>query len=175
MNGLEREVRGLIRDVPDFPRRGVLFRDLTPLLRDAPAFGRVVSALARYARRRKASALAAVESRGFLFGGALALRTGLPLVPIRKKGKLPGKCVRQAILLEYGRDVLEIRRDAVGPGQRVLVLDDVLATGGTLEGACRLVERVGGVVAGCACVVELGSLKGRERLRGRDVFSLVRF
>lgn len=175
MDRLERDLRTRIREVPDFPRKGVLFRDLTPLLLDPGLLDRVISALARYVRRRRAEALAAVESRGFIFGAALALRTQLPFVPIRKKGKLPWKCVRQAIRLEYGTDLLEIHRDALRRGQRAVVLDDVLATGGTLEGACRLVERIGGVVAGCACVVELGDLHGRDRLRGRDLFSLVRY
>ncbi len=175
MNSLVREIRSLIRDVPDFPRKGVVFKDITPVLCNAALFGRVCAALEEYAMGRGADVVAGIESRGFIFGGALAVRMRRPFVPIRKKGKLPWKTVRQAINLEYGKDALEIHRDALERGQRVVLVDDVLATGGTLAGACKLVERVGGVVAGSTCLVELSFLKGRARLKGRDLFCLVRY
>ncbi len=175
MTELVRTLKSLIRDVPDFPKKGVVFKDITPVLRDAAAFDRACAALEDYAFRRGTDVVAAVESRGFIFGGAVAARMDLGFVPIRKKGKLPWKTVSQSYNLEYGKDTLEIHRDAVEKGRRVLVVDDVLATGGTLAGACRLVEKLGGVVAGCACLVELTFLKGRARLKGRDVFSLVSY
>ncbi len=172
---LDREVRSLIRDVPDFPKKGILFKDITPVLLNPRAFRRIVTAMAAYARRRKARVLAGIESRGFILGAALAERTGLGFIPIRKKGKLPWKTVRQEYALEYGRDAVEVHRDAAKKGARVLVVDDLLATGGTLAASCRLVERLGGVVAGCACVVELSFLNGRRKLRGRDLYSIVTY
>jgi adenine phosphoribosyltransferase len=175
MNSLVAKVQSLIRDVPDFPKKGIVFKDITPVLKDAAAFDRVCAALEGYALDRGTDVVAGIESRGFIFGGALAVRMGRPFVPIRKKGKLPWKTVRQSYSLEYGKDTLEIHRDAVEKGRRVLVVDDLLATGGTLAGACKLVEKVGGVVAGCACLVELSFLKGRARLKGRDFFCIVRY
>ena len=175
MTDLVRTLKSLIRDVPNFPKKGVVFKDITPVLRDAAAFDRACAALEDYAFRRGTDVVAAIESRGFIFGGAVAARMDLGFLPVRKKGKLPWKTVRQSYNLEYGKDTLEIHRDAVEKGLRVLVVDDVLATGGTLAGACRLVEKLGGVVAGCACLVELTFLKGRARLKGRDVFSLVSY
>jgi adenine phosphoribosyltransferase len=175
MNSLIQKVHSLVRDVPDFPKKGVVFKDITPVLKDPATFDRVCVAMEEYALRRGADVVAAIESRGFIFGGALAARMGRPFVPLRKKGKLPWKTVRQSYDLEYGKDTMEIHRDAVEKGRRVLVVDDVLATGGTLAGACRLVEKVGGVIAGCACLVELSFLKGRARLKGRDLFCIVRY
>jgi len=175
MNTLVRTLQALIRDVPNFPKKGIVFKDITPVLRDAAAFDRVCAALEEYALRRGTDVVAGIESRGFIFGGAVAARMNRGFVPIRKKGKLPWKTLRQSIDLEYGKDTLEIHRDAVEKGRRVLVVDDVLATGGTLVGACKLVEKLGGVVAGCACLVELSFLKGRARLKGRDLFCLVRY
>lgn len=175
MTSLENRLRSIIRDVPDFPKKGIVFKDITPVLQDPAAFGRACAVLEEYALGRGADVVAGIESRGFIFGAALALRMARPFVPIRKKGKLPWKTVRQSYGLEYGKDTIEIHRDAVEKGRRVLVVDDLLATGGTLAGACKLVEKVGGVVAGCACLVELSFLKGRARLKGRDVFSIVRY
>jgi adenine phosphoribosyltransferase len=175
MTSLEAKVRSIIRDVPDFPKKGILFKDITPVLQDPATFDRVCAVLEGYAQGRGTDVVAGIESRGFIFGAALALRMGRPFVPIRKKGKLPWKTVHQAINLEYGKDVIEIHRDAIEKGRRVLVVDDLLATGGTLAGACKLVEKVGGVVAGCACLVELAFLKGRARLKGRDFFCIVRY
>lgn len=175
MTSLAVRIRSLIRDVPDFPKKGILFKDITPLLLDAATFDRVLAALEEVARKRHTDVVAGIESRGFIFGAALAARLGRGFVPLRKAGKLPWKTVSQVVKLEYGRAVLEAHRDAVEKGRRALVVDDVLATGGTLAGACRLIERLGGVVAGAAVVVELSFLKGRAKLRGRAVDSLVTY
>ncbi len=175
MTQLANRVRALVRDVPNFPKKGILFKDITPILRDAPTFDRVSAAIAAYGRKRGTDLVAGIESRGFIFGAAVAARLEVGFVPIRKHGKLPWKTVRQSYDLEYGKDAVEIHKDAVEKGQRVLVVDDLLATGGTLTGACRLVEKVGGIVAGCGVVVELAFLKGRKKLKGRDLFSLVTY
>ncbi len=175
MNSLVRKVQSLIRDVPDFPKKGILFKDITPVLADATTFDRVCAALEAYGANRGTDLVAGIESRGFIFGTAVAARLGVGFVPVRKAGKLPWKTAKQKYDLEYGKDTIEIHRDAVEKGRRVLVVDDVLATGGTMAGACKLVEKVGGVVAGCACLVELGFLNPRKKLKGRDIFAIVRY
>jgi adenine phosphoribosyltransferase len=175
MTDLANKVRGLVRDVRNFPKKGILFKDITPVLRDAATFDRVCASIEKYAQARGAELVAGIESRGFIFGAAVAGRMGLGFVPVRKHGKLPWKTVRQTYALEYGKDTLEIHKDAVGKGVRVLVVDDVLATGGTLVGTCRLVEKVGGVLAGCAVLIELGFLNGRKKLKDRDFFSVLRY
>ena len=175
MSSLVKKVQSLVRDVPDFPKKGILFKDITPVLRDGATFDRVVATLEAYAQNRGADVIAGIESRGFIFGAALAARMDLGFVPVRKHGKLPWKTVKQSYDLEYGKDTLEIHKDAVEKKQRVLIVDDLLATGGTLAGTCRLIEKVGGIVAGCACVIELGFLNGRKKLRGRDFFSIVKY
>ena len=173
MTDLSNKVRSLVRDVPDFPKKGIVFKDITPVLANGPVFDRVCAALETYALKRGAEIVAGIESRGFIFGSALAARLERGFIPVRKHGKLPWKTFKQSYNLEYGTDALEIHRDAVGKGQRVLIVDDLLATGGTLQGTCKLVEKVGGVVAGCACLVELSFLKGRAKLRDWDFYSLV--
>ena len=173
--GVEVDLKGVIRSVKDFPKPGIMFRDITTLIADGAAMRYAVDKLAAEAKARKAEVILAAESRGYIFGAAVAYKLGLPLVIVRKPGKLPYKTIRHTYELEYGKDTLEIHRDAVEKGRRVLVVDDVLATGGTLVGACKLVEKLGGVVAGCACLVELSFLKGRARLKGRDLFCLVRY
>lgn len=168
-------LKTLIRDVPDFPIPGILFRDVTPLLRDPRGLREVVERLAEAHRGRGIDRVAGIESRGFIFGAPLALALGVGFVPIRKPGKLPADTVRQEYVLEYGTSALELHRDAVEPGERVLVVDDLLATGGTARASTRLVEELGGVVAGVAFVIELSFLNGRNALAAYDVLSLVRY
>ena len=153
----------LIRDVHDFPRPGIVFKDITPVLADAGAFAAAVDALAAPWRAAPPDAVAGIESRGFILGAALAHALGCGFVPVRKPGKLPGRTLAQDYALEYGHDRLEIHADAVAPGARVLVLDDVLATGGTLRAATALVRRLGAEVCGADVLVELALLQGRER------------
>ena len=168
--------RGLVRDVPDFPKKGILFRDVTPLLQDAAALKDVLAAMADQWRRPDGSAavdvVAGMESRGFIFGTGLALALGTGFIPIRKKGKLPFKTEAIGYGLEYGTDQLEIHLDACKPGQRVLVCDDLIATGGTAQATATLIERTGGVVAGFSFLIELQELRGREKLAGRRAEAL---
>ena len=175
MTDLANRVKTLIRDVRDFPKKGIVFKDITPVLADATTFTRIVGALEAYGRKRGTELVAGIESRGFLFGAAVAARLEVGLIPIRKQGKLPWKTVSQKYDLEYGKDVIEIHKDAVKKGQRVLVVDDVLATGGTMVGACKLVEKVGGVVAGATCLIELTFLNGLKKLKERDFYSIVQY
>lgn len=167
--------RDWIRDVHDFPKPGILFKDITPMLGHYPAFRAVVDGLAAQFAGRPIDLVAGAEARGFLFGAPLALALGVGFVPIRKPGKLPYKTVSLEYALEYGTDRLEMHNDAISPGKRVLLLDDVLATGGTMR-ACRdLVLQAGADVVACAFVVELSFLKGRERLTPSEVFSLITY
>lgn len=175
MTDLANKVKSLVRAVPDFPKKGIIFKDITPVLQDGTTFTRIVGALEAYGRKQGTEIVAGIESRGFLFGAAVAARLEVGLIPIRKLGKLPWKTVKQSYKLEYGTDTMEIHKDAVKKGQRVLIVDDVLATGGTLVGACKLVEKVGGVVAGNACLIELTFLKGLPKLKGRDFYSIVQY
>jgi len=175
MTDLANKVKTLIRNVPNFPKKGIVFKDITPVLKDATTFSRVVAALEAYGRKRGTELVAGIESRGFLFGAAVAARLEVGLIPIRKKDKLPWKTISQSYDLEYGKDTLEIHRDAVRKKQRVLVVDDVLATGGTLVGACKLVEKVGGVIAGTTCLLELTFLEGQKKLKGSDFYSIVQY
>ena len=154
----------LIRPVPDFPKPGILFRDITPLLADAAGFAEAIRRLAEPWRGKQLDAIAAVEARGFLFAGPLALELNLGLIPVRKPGKLPADTISHEYDLEYGRDTLEMHAGMLAPGARVLVVDDVLATGGTAAACIRLIEAGGGVVAGAAFLVEIEPLGGRERL-----------
>jgi adenine phosphoribosyltransferase len=162
-----------IRDIPDFPKPGIVFKDITPLFLDPEALRSAVSSLAEYARWREADFIVSAEARGFVLGGAIAAEVGAGFVVARKPGKLPRETSSIEYQLEYGVDALEVHADAVAGGARVLVHDDLLATGGTAKALCGLVEQAGGVVAGCAFVIELAFLRGRERLKGYDVHSLV--
>ncbi|WP_432533588.1 adenine phosphoribosyltransferase [Kineococcus arenarius] len=161
-----------LRTVPDFPSPGVLFRDMTPLLADARAFAAVVGALAQVARDVGAEAVAGIEARGFMLAAPVAERCGLAFWPVRKAGKLPGPVLHRTYDLEYGTAALELRGDLVRPGQRVLVLDDVLATGGTARAACELVEEAGAHLTALAVLLELTALGGRARLEGRPLVAL---
>lgn len=175
MSSLASKVKSLVRDVRNFPKKGIVFKDITPVLRDGVTFDRVLAALEAYGRNKGVELVAGIESRGFIFGAAVAARLEVGFIPIRKRGKLPWKTVRQSYALEYGKDTVEMHRDAVGPEQRVLIVDDLLATGGTMIGAAKLIEKVGGVVAGCAVVVELSFLDGRKKLGKRDFFTVVKY
>ncbi len=167
--------QSLIRDIPDFPKPGIVFKDITPVLAHPDAFRRVVGDMASYAREVQAEAVAGIESRGFIFGAAVALECKLPFVPIRKPGKLPYKTIREEYELEYGVNAIEMHTDALKAGQRVVVVDDLLATGGTAAAAIRLVRRLGADVVGAVFVVELGFLRGRAALKDMPVRCLVRF
>ena len=164
-----------IRDIPDFPKPGILFKDITPLLAEPRAFGYAVDRLAEHYPAEKVDVVAAAEARGFLFSAPLALKLDKPLVPLRKPGKLPYKTHTLRYELEYGSAELQVHIDAVAPGARVLLIDDLLATGGTMEASCRLIAKAGGQVVGCAFLVELAFLGGRARLRPHEVFSLMTY
>jgi adenine phosphoribosyltransferase len=165
----------LIRDVPDFPKPGILFKDITPLLRDPAGFKACVRLMCDVIESNPSDLIAGIESRGFLFGAAVALELGLGFVPIRKPGKLPFETRSQSYDLEYGTDSVEIHIDAVGAGQRVALVDDLLATGGTMAASCKLVESLEGRISVCVFAVELDFLKGRSKLEGFNVTSLMRF
>jgi adenine phosphoribosyltransferase len=169
------KIKGLIRDVPDFPSPGIVFKDITPLLADPEGFNAVIDHLADRARAYGAEAIFGIESRGFIFGAALASRMGLPLQLVRKKGKLPRETVSMAYELEYGVDHLEVHLDSLVRGTRCLVVDDVIATGGTAEATGRLIEEHGATVAAFVFVLELSFLAGRDKLRSFNVESLITY
>jgi adenine phosphoribosyltransferase len=170
----ETELKARIRDIPDFPKAGILFRDITPLLADAAAWRATVDAfVGRY--RDKVDVVLGIESRGFIVGSAVAYGLGRGIALVRKPGKLPAQTHAASYELEYGRDTLEIHRDALSQGHRVLVIDDLLATGGTASAAVELVQRCGGQVVACAFIIELAFLGGRKRLEGQEVFSLLHY
>ncbi len=166
------ELLGHVRVIPDYPKPGVSFRDITPLLGDPNAYGHVVRALVDRFSGHHVTRVLGIEARGFILAAPVALQLGAGFVPVRKPGKLPWAVVREEYDLEYGSDKLEMHRDAIHPGERVLVIDDVLATGGTAAAACRLVETLDGVVVGVGVVLELQALGGRQRLGARPVESL---
>ena len=168
-------LKKMIREVPDFPKPGILFYDITTLLKNSSGLQALSDRFAeRYAEHRP-DVVVGIEARGFIFGPLLATRLETGFVPVRKPGKLPADTVEVSYDLEYGRDTLQVHRDAVEPGQRVLIVDDLLATGGTAAATCKLVEKLGGQVAGLAFVIELTFLNGRDRLPGYDVFSLLKY
>jgi adenine phosphoribosyltransferase len=169
------DLRERIRDVPDFPTEGVIFKDLMPLIADPEYFAETIDRLAEWARPREPALVLGAEARGFIFGGALAHALGAGFIAARKPGKLPRETIEATYALEYGTDSLQLHRDAVPEGARVIVLDDVLATGGTAKAKVQLVEELGGVVAGVLFVIELDFLHGRERLGGYDVHALIRY
>jgi adenine phosphoribosyltransferase len=168
-------LRTKIRHIPDFPKPGILFYDITTLLGDAQGFRDVIGALAGPYESKGIEHVVGIESRGFILGAAVANQLGAGFVPIRKPGKLPSKTHREDYALEYGSDGLEIHQDAVSDGQRVLIVDDVLATGGTARAAAALVRRVGGSVAGLAFLIELTALKGRDKLAGENIYSVLHY
>lgn len=165
----------MIRDVPDFPVEGIIFKDITTLLKDAAAFRVAVDALAQNYAGKKIDKIVAVEARGYIFGAVLAYQLGTGFVPIRKPGKLPAKTVRETYELEYGTDTIEIHKDAIAPGEQILVVDDLLATGGTTRATIKLVEKLGGEVMSVACLIELTFLNGRDKLQGYDVCAVIKY
>jgi adenine phosphoribosyltransferase len=168
-------IKAKIRTIPDFPKKGILFRDITTLLKDAQGLRHTVDAFVNRYQNMDIDMVAGIESRGFIIAGPIACRLGRGFIPIRKPGKLPAETYRRDYQLEYGTDAIEMHKDAVTPGMRVLMVDDLLATGGTMKAACELVEMAGGTVVECAFIVDLPDLKGRERLAGYPVHALVAF
>ena len=169
------DLAAYIRDIPDFPKPGILFKDITPLLANPDAFRAAIQQMGDHYQNKRIDAVAAAEARGFLFAAPLALLLKKPLIPLRKPGKLPYRTHKLEYDLEYGSAELHVHTDGIVSGANVLLVDDVLATGGTLAAACQLIERAGGKVASCAVLLELGLLKGRAKLKGHEVFALLKF
>lgn len=175
MTGNGIDLRGFIRDIPDWPKEGILFRDITPLLADPNAFAAAIDALSAGFAEAGIEYVAAVEARGFIFGSAVAEKLRAGFVPIRKKGKLPAQTESFTYDLEYGTDTLEVHRDAFNKGAKVLMVDDLLATGGTMAAACKLVEKIGGQVAGIVFLIELTGLGGAEKIADYEVTSIISY
>ena len=168
-------IKALIRDVPDFPEPGIVFKDITPVLADPIAFSTITDLIVVHFGRGNIDKVVGIEARGFILASPVAYHFGAGFVPIRKLGKLPWNTVGEEYDLEYGTATLELHRDAVAPGERVLIVDDVLATGGTAAAAASLIERIGGKVVGISCMIELDFLHGRDKLPGYDIFSLLHY
>ena len=175
VEGFHMDLKSTIRSIPDFPKPGILFRDITTMLKDGAAFSFVIGKLAQRYRSSSLEAIAGIESRGFIFGAALAAKLGTGFIPIRKPGKLPASTISAEYSLEYGTDRIEMHVDAVSPGQRVLLVDDLLATGGTMQAACNLIRQAGAEVAECSFLIELAGLNGRAKLDGYNIFSLLTY
>ena len=169
------DLKEKIREIPDFPKKGILFRDITTLLKDREGFSAVVEELFNRYQDKEIDIIAGIESRGFIFGSALSYRINKGFVPIRKPGKLPAETLSEEYSLEYGTDRIEMHVDAIKKGDRVLVIDDLLATGGTMEAACKLIEAAGGKVVECSFLIELADLNGRDKLEGQDVYSMMTY
>ncbi|OGV58054.1 MAG: adenine phosphoribosyltransferase [Lentisphaerae bacterium RIFOXYA12_FULL_48_11] len=170
-----KKVKAAIRDVPDFPKPGIIFKDITPVLSDPKLFKAVIDLFVKRHKGKRISKIAAIDARGFLFGGAMAERLGVGLVPIRKKGKLPYKTYEETYDLEYGTATISIHQDAFKKGERVVLIDDLLATGGTAAAAAKLIEKAGGKVVEIDFLVELGFLKGRGKLKGYKLFAPIKY
>jgi adenine phosphoribosyltransferase len=168
-------LRSKIRDIPDFPKKGIVFRDITTLLQDPRAYEHAIDEFCTHFARHRVTKVGVVESRGFIFGGPIALQLGVGIVPIRKKGKLPWDTVRQTYKLEYGTDSLEMHTDAVSKRDRVLIIDDLLATGGTARASVKLIEKLGAKVAGLGFLIELSFLNGRDKLKDYDLLTLIKY
>jgi adenine phosphoribosyltransferase len=169
------QIKGLIRDVPDFPQEGIVFKDITPVLADPIAFSTLIDLIVVHFGRGNVDKVVGIEARGFILASPVAYHFGAGFVPVRKQGKLPSETIAEEYSLEYGTATLEIHVDAVSPGERVLIVDDVLATGGTAKATASLVERIGGKVCGIACLIELDFLKGREQVPGHELFTLIHY
>jgi len=168
-------LKELVRDVPDFPKEGIVFKDITPLLQNPSSMKEIVDKICGHYANQKIDVIVGAEARGFLFGPAVAINLNAGFVPVRKPGKLPYETASKTYELEYGTDTLEIHKDAVKAGDNVLMLDDLLATGGTMAASCELVESLGGKIVGCAFIIELGFLNGKEKLSNYDIFSLIQY
>ena len=168
-------LKDYIAEVPDFPKKGILFRDITPLMSDGKAYQFASDAFTKFAKEKNATVIVGPEARGFIFGCPVANNMGLGFAPVRKPGKLPRKAISVAYDLEYGTNELCMHEDAVKPGDRVLVIDDLLATGGTMEATVKLVEKLGGTVVGLAFLIELSELNGRDKLKGYDILTLINY
>jgi adenine phosphoribosyltransferase len=169
------QIKELIRDVPDFPQEGIVFKDITPVLADPIAFSTLIDLIVVHFGRGNVDKVVGIEARGFILASPVAYHFGAGFVPVRKQGKLPSETVAEEYSLEYGTATLEIHVDAVSPGERVLIVDDVLATGGTAKATASLVERIGGKVCGIACLIELDFLKGRQQVPGHELFTLIHY
>jgi len=170
-----KELRDLIRSIPDFPKKGILFRDITTLLKDGPGFKAAVQLMAAHYRDADIASIVCIEARGFILGSAMAYEMGCGIVPIRKPGKLPYETITQTYDLEYGTDSVEVHKDAIQKGERVLLVDDLLATGGTARAAADLIEKLGGEIVSCAFLIELADLNGRKLLDKYDIFSVITY
>lgn len=169
------ELKNFIRDVPDFPKKGIIFKDITTLLKNKDAFNEAFNQLYEKVSNLKVDKVVSIESRGFIFGSLLAHKLNAGFVPIRKPGKLPADKISETYSLEYGTDSLEIHKDAINPGEKILIHDDLLATGGTVEAVCKLVEKLGGEVVGIIFLIELSFLNGREKLKKYNVSSVIQY
>lgn len=169
------ELKNYVRNIPDFPKKGIVFRDITTLLKDPSAYHSVVNQMMEQFKYKNIDKVVAIESRGFILGAALAYNLGVGFVPIRKPKKLPAETIREEYQLEYGTDAIEIHKDAIVPGENILLHDDLLATGGTINAACNLIEKLGGKIAGISFLIELSFLNGRKLLNKYDVHSLISY
>lgn len=175
LTGKTADFRVYCRDVADFPKKGIIFRDITNLIKIGPVFKAAIDTIAEQYKTQKIDSIISIEARGFIIGAALAYRLGCGLVPVRKKGKLPWKVYRQSYDLEYGQDLVEVHQDGIEPGQNILIVDDVIATGGTVEAVAKLVKEMKGNIVGAAFLIELTELKGKEKIKGIPVFSLIKY
>jgi adenine phosphoribosyltransferase len=169
------DLKKFIRDVPDFPKKGIVFKDITPLLKSPKAFQYLMDLWIQRYKEYSLTAIVAMESRGFIFGSALASHLGVSFIPVRKPGKLPWKTIQETYDLEYGKDTLEIHADSIAPGDKILVVDDVLATGGTAAATIKLIERSGGHVVEVCFLIDLSFLNGRQKLKSTPVFSIIQY
>lgn len=169
------ELKDLVRDVPDFPKKGIIFKDITPLLQNPQGLRTAVGIISDYYKNKKIDIVVGAEARGFILAPTIAFNLGAGFTPIRKPGKLPYEKMSMSYALEYGTDVLEIHKDGIGKGQQVLMVDDLLATGGTMSACCKLVESLGGRVVGCAFLIELTFLNGKKNLTPYDIFSVIKY
>ncbi|MGR3310913.1 MAG: adenine phosphoribosyltransferase [Candidatus Brocadiales bacterium] len=168
-------IKQLIRDIPDFPKKGIIFKDITPLLQDPNGLKEITEIISEHYNDKNIDLITGAEARGFIIGAAVAHKLGVGFIPIRKPGKLPYKTASITYQLEYGTDILEMHKDAIKPGQNILMVDDLLATGGTMAACCKLVESMEGNIVGCAFIIELAFLNGRKALQGHDIFSLIQY